>query len=63
MNKDRLELCKSFTNAKTIADIEYETDRAYWQNKEDLRKLNRDLNNFLRALAYQKRPWYKKIFD
>ena len=63
MNKDRLNLCKSFANAKTIEQIKKEKAKKarddYWEEQRKKEAIRR----FLNAWTYQKRPWYKKIFD
>jgi hypothetical protein len=63
MNKDRLNLCKSFTTAKTIEEIKKEKDKKeiddYWEEQRKKQEIRR----FLNRLCYQRRPWYKKIFD
>lgn len=63
MNKDRLNLCKSFTNAKTLSELKWDKDQTEYERKKANLRLNRELNNLLKRMAYQKRPWYKKLWE
>ena len=63
MNKDRLKLCRSFTESKTIAQLDKEANDLYWQRLREVREMSVKAQRLIRAMAYQNRPWYKKIFD
>lgn len=55
MNKERLKLCKDFTNAKTIKELNSE--------KDVLAKIiAKDIMVAIAWAEYQRRPWYKKLF-
>ena len=63
MNKDRLKLCRSFTESKTIAQLDKEANDLYWHRKREIQEMRSKAQLLIRAMAYQNRPWYKKIFD
>ena len=55
MNKERLKLCKDFTNAKTIKELNCEKD-------ELAKKIAKDIMVAVAWAEYKRRPWYKKLF-
>lgn len=63
MNKNRLRLCSEFTNAETLEQKKKRENKEYWERKENIREMARSLDRAIRYVAYQNRPWYKKIFD
>ncbi len=63
MDKSRLELCRSFTNSKTIAQQRKDDEEAYWTRKREIQEMHSKAQRLIRAINYANRPWYKKIFD